>query len=333
MDFNFLISILYHVFMKNRLEYLDVLRGAAVILVIFGHSLQSSFVEYPKLPLYHLIYSIHVPLFVFVSGYLYRFQLKKKINNFITNRFIRLFIPYLIWMSVIALVLRDALVTSNILHFFARGILLPQTPWFLYILFFSFCVTFIILKSKSRAIYLVFILIVLIINMLKTKFINNEYMLSISSILHYSLIQFCGFLFEKFRKTAYKFSILISSVLFVSVYFLNNFEFLNLSYFYPFKLLTTFSLIYISFYAVVNHKLLSKNKYLVWCGQHALQLYVVHYLFIVFIPYKNSSLIVLLISFIAITGASVLLIKLFEMISATNQFFRAFYQRVFGIIP
>lgn len=64
---------------KDRL-YLDVVKGIAVFLMIWGHCIQycditGSFFENPVMK---MIYSFHMPLFMLVSGYLFFFSFRKR---------------------------------------------------------------------------------------------------------------------------------------------------------------------------------------------------------------------------------------------------------------
>ena len=56
--------------MKERLHYIDWLKGIAIISVVMGHVIQYDFFtdDCNKSFLYRFIYSIHMPLFVFLSG-------------------------------------------------------------------------------------------------------------------------------------------------------------------------------------------------------------------------------------------------------------------------
>lgn len=67
---------------KNR--YIDFLKGAAILCVIYGHCLQYgsgvAFFQqglYWDNPVMQAIYSFHMPLFIAISGYLFCFSLKK----------------------------------------------------------------------------------------------------------------------------------------------------------------------------------------------------------------------------------------------------------------
>lgn len=94
--------------MKQRNRYLDILRGAAVILMVFGHCLQygngTEFIEssgffYNRL--FQLIYSFHMPLFMLLSGYLFFYTAGKyrKTIEFIKNRWQRICLPIIGWQT------------------------------------------------------------------------------------------------------------------------------------------------------------------------------------------------------------------------------------------
>lgn len=60
--------------MKARIEFIDQLRGLAMLMVVFGHLLQFSF-GIPDSPWEHILEAFDLPLFFFVSGY---FCIKKE---------------------------------------------------------------------------------------------------------------------------------------------------------------------------------------------------------------------------------------------------------------
>lgn len=78
---------------KERFYALDIAKGIAMLAVIFGHSIPESLVK-------NYVYSFHMPLFFFISGYVYKelphFQVWKKrarqllIPYFMTSTFILL---------------------------------------------------------------------------------------------------------------------------------------------------------------------------------------------------------------------------------------------------
>lgn len=63
-----------------RINSIDILRGIGIILVVLGHApIDKNVLEY--------IYNFHMPLFFFISGYLFNLNQDKKFNNFFSNKF------------------------------------------------------------------------------------------------------------------------------------------------------------------------------------------------------------------------------------------------------
>ena len=53
---------------KFRDQFLDIAKGLAIILVVVGHVLQGSTERFDDLFWFRVIYSFHMPMFVFLSG-------------------------------------------------------------------------------------------------------------------------------------------------------------------------------------------------------------------------------------------------------------------------
>lgn len=68
--------------MQQRIDYLDFAKGIGIFLVIVGHAVS---------PRPAFLYSFHMPLFLFISGYLFRV---KPMKETIVSKFSRLYIPY-----------------------------------------------------------------------------------------------------------------------------------------------------------------------------------------------------------------------------------------------
>lgn len=86
----------------NRLDYIDILKGFAIFLMVMAHILIGIKGNYEQ-TVSNIIYTFHMPLFMFMSGYV--FDLNRKISycmdNFlcvIRKRFCTLIIPGTIWM-------------------------------------------------------------------------------------------------------------------------------------------------------------------------------------------------------------------------------------------
>lgn len=87
--------------MKERLLYIDCLKGFLILLVVLGHVLQKMYSpeNFDQNLLFRLIYSFHMPLFFMVSGFVTKLNsisfdgLKKKT----IKRFKQLIIPFCVW--------------------------------------------------------------------------------------------------------------------------------------------------------------------------------------------------------------------------------------------
>ncbi len=72
---------------KVRIPYWDNIKGLLIILVVIGHLIEVLPQGQQGL-IYKFIYLFHMPLFVFVSGYLAKFNLKRSVKTFLIPYFI-----------------------------------------------------------------------------------------------------------------------------------------------------------------------------------------------------------------------------------------------------
>lgn len=92
--------------MKQRNLYLDVIKGFAIILVVYGHCLQyGSTLSCDKLYfddwVFKAIYSFHMPLFMLVSGYLFYGSVSRhSTKHIVKTRFTSLLVPIIIWNTL-----------------------------------------------------------------------------------------------------------------------------------------------------------------------------------------------------------------------------------------
>ena len=82
---------------KERIEWIDVARGIAILLVILGHSLEMGIM------VRMCIYSFHVPLFFVLSGFFYKYGaflpfLWKNVRQILIPYALTLFVRYIIYV-------------------------------------------------------------------------------------------------------------------------------------------------------------------------------------------------------------------------------------------
>lgn len=63
----------------ERVEWVDICKGFAIILVVLGHSIRPEMMQNSILCsiIYNFIYSFHMALFMVLSGIVFRFQIKR----------------------------------------------------------------------------------------------------------------------------------------------------------------------------------------------------------------------------------------------------------------
>lgn len=189
---------------KQRVDYLDVARGIALICIILGH-FQSDDIN-------HVVYTFDVPLFFIISGYF--LSEKSSIKQFVKRKFQTLIVPYLITSAIIVIL-------GTVKGFFSQGSIIGPlkywffaalygsggdygTPfkiyeigpiWFLWALFFSSILIRLLLKLDYR------IRILIVAAAFAAGYFSAKYLfwfpLSIQSGLCASLFVYIGYLFKQ----------------------------------------------------------------------------------------------------------------------------------------
>lgn len=86
----------------------DFIKGVLIILVVVGHVIQGLYgIDVPDVwenPLFNVIYTFHMPLFIFISGYFFYHSLKSPLSSLIKKKFLRLIVPSFVWSSLIFII-------------------------------------------------------------------------------------------------------------------------------------------------------------------------------------------------------------------------------------
>lgn len=97
---------------KSRDASFDFIKGILAFLVVWGHVIQYLQGSYQFNPIYIWIYSFHMPLFIFISGYFALETVNNSFNVCLKSRIKRLLIPALLWTVLIFLIIDLHGVTS-----------------------------------------------------------------------------------------------------------------------------------------------------------------------------------------------------------------------------
>lgn len=101
----------------ERERWPDLVRGIAIILVIIGHTIQYvkyNNVNYEEDGVFLFIYSFHMPLFMFVSGYLFKSYVDR--YSFIEGVWRKarsLLVPIIVWGILYCSILSYGLIVIN----------------------------------------------------------------------------------------------------------------------------------------------------------------------------------------------------------------------------
>lgn len=199
---------------SNKLNHISILRNIALICVVLGHAgciyagkwnftvvnSNSRLLKY----ITDYIYSFHMPLFVFISGYVYNYSREmmgkySSIKKFIINKWKRLIIPYILTGIVFMIPIqtffsvyedKEILIVDKSIKY----IILAQKPghlWYLLMLFNLFIIFRIMEKFLNRGNVLFNLVILEFISIASIKLPNIYY---ISSAFVYLIYFYLGYI-------------------------------------------------------------------------------------------------------------------------------------------
>lgn len=127
----------------KRFEWIDGLKGLLIVLVVLGHSIQWNFTNPYETFGFKLIYSFHMPLFFFISGYLTIIDTDRVHFQKWLRKILRLLIPFFSWavlMLGIRILKGELLINSVMLELFNLCMRPDRGLWYLWVL--AFCISF-----------------------------------------------------------------------------------------------------------------------------------------------------------------------------------------------
>ena len=140
----------------NRILWIDCMKGIGMILVVFAHL-------NPALPIEKFIYSFHMFLFFFISGFLHRSHPEINKSIVIRKKFFDLMVPFFVWdtiASAYSLVRGSDLKEVAQQFFIFHGKTNWNSPiWFLWILFVVECVFIFIDSYQPRTVQFIILAI------------------------------------------------------------------------------------------------------------------------------------------------------------------------------
>lgn len=137
--------------MGNQKNIFDIVRGEGICFVILGHIIQYiiSPSDFDHNIFFRLIYSFHMPLFMFISGALV-YNSKRPLNaKWVQKKFMTLAVPFFVWIPLIYTIGQ----TYKLMSFMDYLIHVIKSPdyarWFLWVLFLLHMLMFILTFLKE----------------------------------------------------------------------------------------------------------------------------------------------------------------------------------------
>ncbi len=90
---------------KEHLLWPDILKGIAILLVLFNHSFMANEVFFNQncYFVFNFINYIHIPIFFFISGFFMYNSINKPLKEVLKSKFNGIFYPYIVWSLIFGL--------------------------------------------------------------------------------------------------------------------------------------------------------------------------------------------------------------------------------------
>lgn len=166
---------------RSRNQLIDVAKGIAILLVLIGHSIQyASGASYAASGafynncLFKVIYTFHMPLFMVISGYLFRFSIERKTaKNIVVDKLRTLLLPIFAFALVVFCVKFNPELGffDQIRRYFSFT---RYTLWFLWALFYA-SIGVLLINKLCKDSVLVYVLVFLVSLCLPDKYFFELY--------------------------------------------------------------------------------------------------------------------------------------------------------------
>lgn len=313
----------------KRNNTIDAMKGFGIILVVLGHVIQGNITVPDNNIIYRYIYSFHMPLFMFLSGYVAYITNNKINNNFLFIKTKELFVPFISWYFTIGFLLANFEEKIYLSTYLKELIFFPDNGlWFLWILFLIFCIYFFIKKINEKLFNNNNFseLILILITCLNIRFLTLN-ILGISLLKWHIIFFFIGYLVARYK---YKFVTCLPRVVYISIsviflllgvflskdvqslftnfmsgYLENNIKYLLVIYSY----IVALAGIVFSYFIVGIIRKYRLYKYILFLGKNSIDIYILH-LYVLKVFHFNGSTIGIILSTLFALAASMIFSRL-----------------------
>lgn len=90
---------------ENRNQFVDIMRGIAMLLVVLGHTMTECTVDSQKSFIFNIIWSLQMPLFILISGYVTKYSRpisnSKGLWKYVKRRTVAYMLPWAVWSFLV----------------------------------------------------------------------------------------------------------------------------------------------------------------------------------------------------------------------------------------
>lgn len=312
--------------MRNNI--IDAIKGFGIYLVVIGHLIQNSCSDFDNNIVWRIIYSFHMPLFFFISGFL-AYLSKSNGSILVLKRFNSLMIPFFAWAILYYFIRDDSKI--SLIHYVTDVFITPDKGlWFLWVLFFSYLCLF-LTKKIPMNLYLSFIIICLFL--LVFCIVIKDKIFGINLIAKQLPFFFIGYLTNKHNKILFvklkklKFVILTLYIIGVSFWmrkedplfykYINLGSIFKLFYIFLVGLLGVFSCFSL-FGSIKENSKIKILNILSYVGKHTLAIYSIHFLILDYIKINYDGGIIYYLLTIGFSIIAIVLCIIIEYIMSVS---------------
>ncbi|ADM72090.1 hypothetical protein GMA19_04333 [Paenibacillus polymyxa E681] len=198
--------------LPTRIKWVDVLKGLAIIFLVFSHLVPHGFKGNEMMDKSFIIgyfYSFHMPLFFFASGFTSNFQ-KYKFSSFLWSKIKTILLPYttlyicsllyfgwMHWMGIVG-TLDPMVVIETFLYADGDHLgILNMSLWFLPCLFLAQIISYVVLKISSKISYIyIFWIMLTILGAFLSKLDTHALPWSFGTSINAASLIICGYIFK-----------------------------------------------------------------------------------------------------------------------------------------
>ena len=317
----------------SRNNSFDYIKGVLIVLVVLGHAISLCYgVGNPTLwynPVFNVIYTFHMPLFVFISGYFFTSSLKKSFVDVLVGKMKRLLIPAFLYSTIILFIAAFSISGITSVYIIYKVYWYLICVFLLSVFYYTFC--------KGNAYIKTVLIITYILCLIFYKHLPSC-ILKDCQLIRQTLIFGLGICFKLYssqisgKLSRYSYLAMGGGIAVVALCRF-NFGF-NMLYYHP--VIRIVDGIVCSLLVFVLLNTLYRKLFLftypmncfIWFGKYSLSIYLIHIPLYKYIQYNDiavpNNMITIFMSFITLLSVSVLITLLINRIPKQ-------YQYIFGV--